>query len=93
MIHREGDVVLAAIFRYDLVEATQLVSVHALGFRFCTVLCPKLVPLVPLTLLLQDLLAVRLQITQVYAFPGAVKKICNLLIAEVFRNSVYASPH
>ncbi len=69
MIHREGDVILTTIFRYNLVEATQLVSVHALGFRFCAVLRPKLVPLIPLTLLLQDLLAVRLQIAQVYAFP------------------------
>jgi hypothetical protein len=93
MVHCEADIMLAAVIRDYLVEAAQLVGFLSPVTGFGTVLCPELIAEISLTLPLQDLLAVWLEIIKIHTFPGAEQEIGDLLIGEVIRDTVNAAPY
>ena len=93
MVHREADIMLAAVIRDDLVKAAQFVCFLSPVTGFGAVFCPELIAEISLTLLLQDHFAVWLEIIQIHAFPGAEQDIGNLLVGKVIRDTINAAPH
>ena len=82
MVHCEGDIILTAVIRNNLIETAQLIRFPSFGCCFRTVFRPKFVPLKSLPLLFQDLFGIRLQIIQIQLdfslLHQAMKKIKNM---------------